>query len=83
MQFFIYIVECADKSLYTGYTLNIEKRVSEHNASKLGAKSLRGKLPVKLVYSEKFPTKSQALRREIEIKSWPRIKKIELIKRAV
>ncbi len=79
MKHFVYIVECSDGSLYTGYTLDIKKRVNHHNTSKLGAKALKGKLPVKLVYSEIYDNKSQALKREIEIKSWPRIKKLQLI----
>ncbi|TAJ14186.1 GIY-YIG nuclease family protein [Patescibacteria group bacterium] len=79
MKFFVYIVKCRDNSFYTGSTSNIQKRVNEHNFGKLGAKSLRGKLPVQLIYSEEFKTRSQALRREIEIKSWRREKKVELI----
>lgn len=79
MSHYVYIVECSDGSFYTGYTLNIENRILQHNTSKLGAKSLKGKLPVKLVYSEEHNTKSRALKREIEIKSWHRSKKLELI----
>lgn len=82
MKHFVYIVKCRDGSLYTGYTLNIENRVLQHNTSKLGAKSLKGKLPVKLVYSEEYKTKSKALKREYEIKTWTRERKLNLINKA-
>ncbi len=80
MKHFIYIVECEDGSLYTGYTLNIKNRVLQHNTSKLGAKSLKGKLPVKLVYFEEYKSKTKALKREYRIKTWTRTQKLELIK---
>lgn len=73
------MVRAADKSLYTGYTTDIGKRVNTHNTGKYGSKSLRGKLPVTLVHSEMFETKSEALIREAEIKSWTRMKKLELV----
>lgn len=79
MDYFVYIVECSDKSLYTGFTTDIKRRISQHNLKKGGAKSIRGKLPVTLVYSEKFETINSALKRELEIKSWSRVKKIKLI----
>lgn len=81
MNYFVYIVECSDKSLYTGFTTDIKRRISQHNLKKGGAKSVRGKLPVTLVYSEKFETINDALKRESEIKSWPRAEKIKLIKK--
>ena len=76
---YVYIVECNDDSLYTGITTNLERRVSEHN-KKVGAKSVRGKLPVKLIYHERVENKVIAAKREREIKGWNRIKKLELIK---
>ncbi len=79
MQYFVYILECSDGSLYTGYTTDIERRVKEHNKGKSGAKSVRGKLPAELVYSETFVTLSEALKREAEIKSWKRYEKQMLI----
>ncbi len=79
MKYYVYIVECSDTSLYTGYSLDVDKRVLQHNFGKRGAKSIKGKLPVKLVYSEMYNTKSQALKREIEIKSWSRERKLSLI----
>ena len=78
MPYYIYIAQGTDESLYTGFTNDIEKRIKTHNLGK-GSKSLRGKLPVKLVYSEEFEDKSEALKREIEIKSWPRDKKLALV----
>lgn len=80
MPYFVYIVKCKDNSLYTGFTLDIEKRVYEHNTSKRGAKSVKGKLPVALVYSEKFEMKKEALKREREIKGWRKEKKENLIR---
>ena len=71
MKWFVYILECSDKSLYTGITTDLKRRVGEHN-SKKGAKSLKGKLPVKLVYNETFLTQIEAAKREHEIKSWKR-----------
>jgi putative endonuclease len=79
MAWYVYILESKDNSLYTGITVDIERRVSEHN-SKKGSKSLKGKLPVRLVYNEVFENRSQASRREAEIKSWERSRKLNLIK---
>ena len=78
MSWFLYIVECSDKTLYTGITTNLKRRVSEHNAKK-GAKSIKGKLPVKLVYNESFKNQIDAAKREREIKSWKRKYKLLLI----
>ncbi|MEW6617050.1 MAG: GIY-YIG nuclease family protein [Patescibacteria group bacterium] len=76
---FVYILKCADSSLYTGYTTDLKKRVGQHNTSKRGARYTKSRRPVALVYSEKYKTKSKALKREIEIKSWSRKKKLVLI----
>ncbi|OGK62439.1 hypothetical protein A2334_05365 [Candidatus Roizmanbacteria bacterium RIFOXYB2_FULL_38_10] len=75
---FLYIVRCRDKSLYTGITTDIERRIKEHNLKK-GAKSLKSKIPVILVFSELYNTHSEAAKREAEIKGWNRKKKLELI----
>ena len=73
---FIYIVECSDGSYYTGYTTNIQRRLNEHNYSfKRGAKYTRSRRPVKLIHTEEFPTRSQALKREHAIKKLSRKKK--------
>lgn len=79
MSYYIYIVRCKDNSLYTGITRNIKDRIKQHNFGYRGAKSLRGKIPVKLVYSEVYNSKSEALKREIEIKGWRKEKKENLI----
>ncbi|MCI2875731.1 GIY-YIG nuclease family protein [Staphylococcus hominis] len=75
---FVYIVRCSDNSLYTGYTNNIEARINKHNAGK-GAKYTKIRRPVVLVYQEMYETKSEALRREYEIKTFTRQRKLELI----
>ncbi len=76
---YVYIVLCADQSLYTGITKDPTRRVKEHNTSAKGAKSLRFKRPVELVYSEIYPTHQEAARREREIKTWKRSVKLQLI----
>lgn len=75
---FIYIIECSDGSWYTGYTTDIARRVAEHNRGE-GAKYTRGRTPVKLIYQESFNSRSNAQKREYEIKKLPRNKKEELI----
>ena len=74
----MYILECADGTYYTGYTTDLERRVSVHNKGK-GAKYTRGRLPVAIVFSEAYATKSEALRREAEIKRMTRWEKRELV----
>jgi putative endonuclease len=78
MTFFVYMLQCSDRTLYTGITNDIEKRLKAHSSGK-GAKYTRRRLPVKLLYKETHPDKSSALRREIEIKSLSRREKVELI----
>jgi putative endonuclease len=80
MSYFVYILECADTTLYVGNTTELERRIEEHNHDKKGARYTRGRRPVRVVYSEECDTKSLALKRELEIKSWPREKKLDLIK---
>ena len=76
--YFIYILECADKTLYVGYTNNLERRIKQHNESKSGAHYTKIRRPVKLKYSEKFKTLSVARRREAEIKRLKREEKLAL-----
>lgn len=76
---FVYILECSDGSLYTGVTNNVGARLEKHRARE-GAKYTRSRGVKKLVYSEKLSSKSEALRREKEIKSWRRTNKLLLIK---
>jgi len=75
----VYILECSDKTLYCGWTSDLEKRLHEHNQGKNGAKYTRGRRPVKLVYQEPCLTRSDALKREREIKGLTRLKKLRLI----
>lgn len=70
----MYVVECNDGTLYTGYTTDIERRVEEHNAGK-GAKYTRGRTPVELRHSETFDSKGAALAREHAIKRLARHEK--------
>lgn len=76
---FIYIILCSDNSLYTGATNNIEKRFADHKNGK-GGSYTRSHKPVKIVYQEQLKTKSEALKREFEIKTWSRQKKMRLLK---
>jgi len=76
----VYVVKCKDGSLYTGITQNIQRRLTEHNYNnKLGSKFIRVRRPVKLVYKEVIENKGLALKRELEIKSWSRNKKLLLV----
>lgn len=65
---FVYMVECADMSLYTGITTDLKRRVDEHNTNSKGARYTRAKRPVSLVYSECHATRSEAGKRENSIK---------------
>ncbi len=73
----VYILECADQTLYTGITNDLDRRIHEHENGS-GAKYTRGRAPFKLLYSEIHSSKSQALKREAEIKSFDRAKKLQL-----
>ncbi|AFO55685.1 MULTISPECIES: GIY-YIG nuclease family protein [unclassified Natrinema] len=74
----VYVLECADGSLYTGYTTDLERRVAEHDAGE-GAKYTRGRTPVELRYRETFDSKSAAMSREYEIKQLSRTAKERLV----
>jgi len=75
---YVYVLECADGSLYTGYTTDVERRVAEHDAGE-GAKYTRGRTPVDLVHVESFGSKSAAMSREYEIKQLSRTQKERLV----
>ncbi|GGN11547.1 GIY-YIG nuclease family protein [Halarchaeum nitratireducens] len=75
---YVYVLECADGSLYTGYTTDVERRVREHDAGE-GAKYTRGRTPVELRHTEAYETKSAAMSREYEIKQFSRARKERLI----
>jgi len=72
----VYIIQCSDGSFYTGASNNLEKRFLEHKNG-TGGRYTRSHKVIKIIYSEKFLTKSVALKREIEIKSWSRAAKIK------
>lgn len=75
---FVYMLECSDGSLYTGWTTDLDARVNTHNSGK-GAKYTRSRLPVKLVYFEEFDDKLTAQSREREIKKMSRASKLKLM----
>lgn len=75
----LYIIRCADDSLYTGIAKDLEKRLEVHKAGK-GSVYVRARLPFSLVYTEKHKDRSKATKREIEIKKMTRAKKEKLIK---
>ena len=77
MNNFVYIVRCADGTLYTGWTNNLDERINAHNKGK-GAKYTRSRLPVFLVYSENCKNKSVAMKRECEIKNMTKAQKERL-----
>ena len=79
MPFFVYILRCADDSLYVGCTNNLERRIKQHNDSKWGAHYTKIRRPVALLYFEEFKTLKEARGRESEIKGWRREKKLALI----
>lgn len=75
---FVYILRCADGSLYTGWTNDLDRRLTAHNEGK-GSKYTRARLPVERVYSESCETKQQAMSREARIKKLSRAEKLALI----
>lgn len=78
--YYVYVVQCADSTLYTGIATELERRVKEHNESDKGAKYTRVRRPVTLVYSETYPDRSSASKREYEIKKkMSRAEKLKLI----
>jgi len=81
VSYFVYILECSDKTLYTGIAKDVHKRLEEHNTSNKGAKYTRVRRPVHLVYYEPSDDRSSASKREHAIKKLTRAKKLELINR--
>lgn len=79
MIYYVYILECSDKTLYTGITTNLSRRVDEHNHSSRGAKYTRVRRPIKLLYSKECGDRSQASQEEYRIKKLSRVEKLELI----
>ncbi len=81
MEWFVYILRCADESLYTGVAKDVPGRVGQHNLGK-GARYTRSRLPVEVVYQEGAVDRGAALRRELAIKRLPRAGKLELLGKA-
>jgi putative endonuclease len=77
--YYLYILKCSDKTLYTGITTDMARRVGEHNSGKLGAKYTNARRPVKLVYSKKFKNRSTAAKEESRIKKLSRVQKLKLV----
>ncbi len=79
--FWVYMLECADGSLYTGWTPDLENRLRQHNAGR-GSKYVRSRLPAQLRYTESYDTRNEAMRREYALKKLSRSEKIMLIENA-
>lgn len=75
---YTYMVQCGDGTLYTGYTTDVFRRTKEHNRGK-GAKYTRSRLPVSLVYYEVHETKTDAMKREYDLKQLTRVEKLKLV----
>lgn len=78
--YYLYILKCSDKTLYTGITTDLKRRMIEHNETSLGAKYTSSRRPVKAVYSRKFKNRRTASREEARIKNMARADKLKLIK---
>lgn len=79
--YWVYLIECSDSTLYTGWTSNLEKRIAVHNSGR-GAKYTRGRTPVVLKYAEEYSDKNAAMQREWQVKQMSRSEKIKLIEKA-
>jgi putative endonuclease len=81
--YYVYILSCADGTLYTGITTDLERRLHEHNHSAKGARYTRSRRPVTVVYQECLPDRSSATKREFEIKKMNRMDKCKLMESMV
>jgi putative endonuclease len=79
MPYYVYILECSNKALYTGITTDIDRRFAEHKRGK-GGHYTTSNPPVKIRYTEEYPSRSSATKREAQIKAWSRTKKLALLK---
>ena len=77
--YFVYMLKCRDASIYTGITNDLDRRFAQHQAGK-GARYTSAKGAVKILFTERHPSRSSALKREAEIKRWKREKKLQLIR---
>jgi len=80
MSWFVYMLRCADNTLYTGVTTDVERRLEEHNVGPKGAKYTKARRPVKLVYTETCKDRSAAQIREFKLRHLPKVAKVKLIK---
>ena len=78
-KWYLYILECADQTLYTGITIDLQRRLAEHNAG-TGSKYTRAKGPVRIVYSKDYPDRSSASKEEFRIKKLTKNQKLQLIR---
>ncbi|PIR52812.1 endonuclease [Candidatus Peregrinibacteria bacterium CG10_big_fil_rev_8_21_14_0_10_49_10] len=78
MPYYFYLARCSDGSLYSGYCKDLHGREGVHNAGK-GARYTRARLPVRILHSEEFPTRSAAMKREAEVKKWEKVEKEKLV----
>lgn len=76
---FVYMLRCADNSLYTGITTDVERRIMEHNAKKSVTRYTRARQPVEMVYQEQVETRSDAGKREAQIKKLKKVEKEALV----
>ncbi|TQJ30369.1 GIY-YIG nuclease family protein [Microbacterium sp. SLBN-146] len=76
---YMYILECRDRSLYVGSTLDLQRRLNQHQAGE-GSLYTRSRLPVRLLYSEEFLRVDDAYRREKQVQGWGRAKRLALVK---
>lgn len=79
-KWYTYMIRCSDNSLYTGVTTNIERRFKEHQESKKGSKYARAKIPLRVVYQETHPNRSEAQIREAQLKKLTKAEKEKLVK---
>lgn len=77
--YYLYILKCADGTLYTGITNELERRIKEHNSPDLGAKYTRGRRPVELLFSKPFENRAAALKEEYRIKKLSKEQKLKMI----
>jgi putative endonuclease len=75
--YFVYLLQCADQSIYTGITTDVSRRLTEHQ-NKIGGRYTRAKGAIKILHTERFKNRSNASKREAEIKKWSRQKKLRL-----
>lgn len=78
MSFYFYLARCSDDSLYSGICKNLDNREKAHNEGK-GAKYTRSRLPIQIIYSEKFSSRSEATKREAQVKKLSRTQKEKLL----